>query len=162
MPRQEAHRTRAKHPLPPEIKTTNVDEIFREFVDACRKLFADACRKLSEEMAGDEYRNVSGFPGYRVNARGQVQSCWGSNGRRVPEEWLTLIPFLGEGRQYVRLVKRGKTLDRQWEVLVLHAWVGKPPAGKPRVWHINNKMDDDRVENLEWSGRKQQRQHKTP
>jgi hypothetical protein len=170
MPRQKVRRTRDKHRLPLEIRTTKVEEIFREFAAACRKLFADACQKLSEEMAGDgkpasghtdEYRDVPGFPGYRVNARGRVQSCWGSDGRRVPEEWLTLNPFLGEGRQYVRLTKHGKRYDRQVGALVLRAWKGKPPAGKPRVRHVNKKMDDDTLDNLEWGGRKQQRPNKT-
>ena len=171
MLRKKTRRARDKQRLPLESRTTGADEIIREFGDACQKLLADAFRKLAAKTAvggkpaagaAKEYRNVPGFRGYRVNAKERVQSCWATDGTYVSEEWHTLRPYEAEGRRFVRLSKRGERYDRQVGELVLRAWVSKPPAGKRFVRHLNNKLDDDRLENLEWSDRKQQRVRRLP
>jgi hypothetical protein len=69
-------------------------------------------------------------------------------------------PFLSDGRRYVRLSHHDKKRDHQVAELVLRAWVGDPPAGKPNVRHINNKLNDDLLSNLEWSGHRQRRPRK--
>jgi hypothetical protein len=143
-----------------------VDEVVREFADACRKLFVETCQRFADEIAaekkavprlGDEYRDVPGFPGYRVNARGRVQTCWQMGGGCMTTEWRTLRPFFGDGRRRVRLSRKGKLHEFQVGVLVLRAWVGEPPSDKPYVRHINRRVDIDRLENLEWSAYRQYR-----
>ena len=163
---QRKRRARDKRSLPPVSATSKTDEIVREFAEACQKLLTDAFRKLAARAAfgrkrvskvANEYREVPGYRGYRVNAKGCIQSCWGAGNRYIPEEWHTMQPFLAEGRRFVRLTKRGKRTTRQAATFVLRAFVSEPPPGKPYVRHLNNRMDDDRPENLEWSARKQQR-----
>ena len=46
-------KTRDKHHLPLEIRTTKVDQIVQEFADACGRLFSDACRKFLEKTVAD-------------------------------------------------------------------------------------------------------------
>jgi hypothetical protein len=128
MPRKKVRRTRDKHRLPPEVRTTKVEEVIGEFADGCRKLLSDAFRKLAADGkpasgASDEYREVPGLPGYRVSASGQVQSCWGSTGMSAPEEWYTIQPHLAEGWRCVRLGKRRERADCRVGRLVLLAWV---------------------------------------
>jgi hypothetical protein len=148
-----AKRPRDKQRLPPESKTSKPD--------ARRKVL----RKSSgngKSVSGltDGYREVAGLPKYRVSIAGRVESCAAPAAVGSTLEWHVIQPFLSDGRRYVRLSHHGKKRDHQVAELVLRAWVGEPPAGKPNVRHINNKMNDDMLNNLEWSGHRQHRPRK--
>ena len=108
----------------------------------------------------DESREVPGLPKYRVNGRGRVE--WRRTKALTYDAlgWDVMQPYLSDGRRYVRLSQDGKKHDHQVADLVLRAGVGKPPAGKPNVRHINDKMDDDSLGNLEWSSGRQFRPRK--
>lgn len=79
----------------------------------------------------------------------------------MTNEWVTLQPFLGDGRRYVRLKEDNKRRDWMVGKLVLTAWADEQPPDKPYVWHKNGKIADDRLENLCWSKTKQYRLHKS-
>ena len=142
---------RDKHRLPAVTSPDHaqyVEEIVRSVLNAAEHFAAPT-------DASTDYRPVPALPGYRVNARGRVQSCWGFGGTYMTTEWHTLQPFLADGRRYVRLGKDGKRNDHLVGALVLRAWMSEPPPDKRFVRHINCKMYDDRLGNLEWSEHKQ-------
>ncbi len=104
-----------------------------------------------------EYRDVPGFPGYRVGDDGSVWSCWrlkgcgkGRGGRAVMSHmhWRKLKPkvlrsghllaTLRPGMQY-RLVHR----------LVLEAFVGPCPKGR-ECCHNDGNPGNNNLSNLRW------------
>jgi hypothetical protein len=102
-----------------------------------------------------EYREIPGWPGYRVTSRGEVQSCFaraaGGKGRWVRGElWRPLSVSLDPtGRQCVRLSCGKKKANARVHRLVLLAFVGPCPVGM-ECCHENGDPIDNRVENLRW------------
>ena len=155
---EQRKRIRDKQRLPLCARFGNGDSVLS--VDSgCEQHFPGCYDSYSEEEK--DYKSIPGLVGYRVNARGRVQSCWG-RGRPLyfTNEWLSLQPHLSDGRRYVRLKDGSDRRDLPVGKLVLSAWDGEPTPEQPYVWHKNNKMDDDRLENLRWSATKQHRPHK--
>jgi hypothetical protein len=148
-----AKRPRDKQRLPPESKTSK---------PAARRKVLKKNSGNGKSVSGlaDEYREVPGLPKYRVSMRGRVESCAALVAVGNAPEWYAMQPFLSDGRRYVRLSHHGKKHDHQVAELVLRAWVGEPPVGKPHVRHINDKTNDDMLSNLEWSGHRQHRPRK--
>lgn len=100
----------------------------------------------------DEFRKIAEFPGYRVNRRGVVESCWSRHARpsRMTETWQSLSPVRRQwGHQTVNLSRGGKKISRPVHRLVLEAWVGPCPEGLI-CCHNNGLPWDNRVENLRW------------
>ena len=58
----------------------------------------------------DQFRQIEGYPGYRVSRDGVVQSCWGRGFRRkLTDDWHSLKPIRREGNYYsVNLHRDGK------------------------------------------------------
>ncbi len=96
----------------------------------------------------EEWRNVPGYPGYRVSSFGRVMSS--RKGTRVlkasaiakGKRHLAVLLYDGTGRagRKTELVHR----------LVLRAFVGEPPFPEARALHRNDVADDNRVDNLYW------------
>ncbi len=103
------------------------------------------------------YRLVPGFPSYRVNAQGDVQSCKPLNGRykggRPPRnsDWRQLKPHLFQnGYLYVHLCSEAKTKHpTAVHRLVLLAFVGPCPAGMHAL-HADDNKTINRLSNLRW------------
>lgn len=118
-----------------------------------------------------EYRDVVGFPGYKVGNDGSVWSCWrlrrrhptgGSGGFRLvmTDRWRKLKANVN--KHYPRIgLSPGKTI-RYVHHLVLEAFVGPRPEGMeachfPDGYHGNNCLD-----NLKWGTRKENVSHQIP
>lgn len=111
-------------------------------------------------MSEVEYRDIEGFPGYRVGDDGSVWSKVLRGGKVVAGqplrfgEWRLLKPTMKKWRGckhlYVNLT-RGSGDDKRVYVhtLVLEAFVGPKPEGT-ECCHANDLGDDNRLENLRW------------
>ena len=103
---------------------------------------------MPEFDASLEYRDVSGFPGYRVATDGSV---WG----RRRGQWRTLAHR--PDPHYLRVTLcRGPALPkvrRPVHALVLEAFVGPCPDGL-ECCHENDDPTDNRLENLRWGTQK--------
>lgn len=87
------------------------------------------------------WREVPGFPGYRVSDDGQV------SGPRGP-----LKVRVEQGYCRVWMYRDGKRVPRQVHHLVLEAFVGPRPDGL-EARHMNGNGTDNRVSNLSWGTR---------
>lgn len=126
---------------------------------------------MAEEQSTATFREIQGFPGYRVGDDGSVWSCrervypegqFGAGVRyRYGLVWRRLkarptgdygyldVQLYGDGRSYHRLVHR----------LVLFAFVGNPPPGH-EAFHKNNDPSDNRLSNLRWGTKSENQQHR--
>ena len=99
-----------------------------------------------------EFREVKGFPGYRVNDAGNVQTCrmMGCN-PGLGDEWRDMKPSVKEsGHLFVRLRRDGKYHTRYVHVLVLEAFVGPCPAGLEACHSPDRNPANNNVTNLRW------------
>lgn len=109
------------------------------------------------------FRHVPGFPGYAVNRKGKVISCWapGHHTKRI-QGWHRMRPvrrkargaFKRKARYYFIRVssfgpngrtRRGVQIHR----MVLLAFVGPCPRGL-EACHNNGRHTDNRLKNLRW------------
>jgi hypothetical protein len=107
-----------------------------------------------------EYRDVPGFPGYRVGEDGSVWSCWGnriawdSRGRRLDTRHHRLTPGLRSRYLAVALRKDGKSYTRAVHRLVLEAFAGPcPPNMEAR--HLDGNRTNNKRYNLLWGTRQE-------
>lgn len=100
------------------------------------------------------YKDIPGFPGYRVGDDGSVWSCrWScGHGARVQSDtWRQLRPGrAGAGYEFVNL--HGASGKRNFYIhrLVLEAFVGPCPPGHEGC-HNNGDRTDNRPGNLRWA-----------
>lgn len=109
------------------------------------------------------YRDVVGFPGYRVGDDGSIWSCRGRRWKTFRKTWLLLKPKLdGRGRTRIQLYidsepftertggrMRRKAVTKFVCHLVLEAFVGPRPCGMVAC-HRNDHAADNRLSNLRW------------
>lgn len=98
----------------------------------------------------DEFRDIPGFIGYRINNYGRIQSSFrfGTNVRT--DVWRDIKPYLApSGYLQVTLYRHGKRCLRHIHSLVLQAFVGPRPSSH-QACHGNGIRDDNRLENLRW------------
>ena len=102
------------------------------------------------------WKPVVGYEGtYEVSNRGRVRSIDRINYRGVKLKGVELTQFrTPHGYVRVGLCKFGKTRTTLVHPLVLEAFVGPRPEGSD-CRHLNDKPDDNRVENLAWGSRSQ-------
>jgi hypothetical protein len=99
-----------------------------------------------------EWRDIDGFPGYQVNAVGQVKSCARTVGKSRPRPTAELLLKLQDKRGYIvapLISGEGKRVNRLVHRLVASAFIGPIPEGM-EVNHKNGVKSDNRVENLEY------------
>ena len=101
-----------------------------------------------------EYRDIDGFPGYRVGDDGSVWSCRksGITGKsNLSPEWHRLRPGMTLGGYHqVSLRQGGRTFIRSIHRLVLEAFVGPCPSGMEACHFPNRDKSDNRLSNLRW------------
>lgn len=99
------------------------------------------------------YKEVPGFPGYRVGSDGTVWSCWKKQAHKpgiITDSWRLLNPkALFKGYVRVKLSRQGKTHLIGVHVLVLTSFVGPCPPGMEAA-HDNGVRTDNRLSNLAW------------
>lgn len=96
-----------------------------------------------------EWREVPGWPGYRVSNTGIVQSCR-SNGGKCTETWRTRVTRVDrDGYRKLNVHNKQKKLFTGVSVLVCLAFHGPKPEGAMAL-HCNGNRLDDRSENLRW------------
>jgi hypothetical protein len=97
-----------------------------------------------------EYRDVRGYPGYRVGSDGSVWSQRRSNGRGggfvLTGEWRLLTPQV-DRKGYLAVKAGSKTV--KVHRLVLEAFVGPCPDGMQACQDDGN-PSNNRVKNLRW------------
>lgn len=102
------------------------------------------------------YRDIPGYPGYRVGDDGSVWTCLlkisrgnGGGTRQVPgEKWRRLKPWLHRsGRLVVHLRGRKKYVHH----LVLEAFVGPCPPGMEACHFPDSDATNNRLCNLRWA-----------
>jgi hypothetical protein len=101
-----------------------------------------------------EYRDVPGFPGYRVGDDGSVwtRKIKGGNDRAAGKlgPWRLMRIHLVKGYPCVNLDRNGKTYSRCVHRLVLSAFIGPRPEGmEARHWPDQTKTNC-RLDNLRW------------
>ena len=109
--------------------------------------------KMAEQIVAEvEYRDVVGFPGYRVGNDGSFWSCWATNGC-LTSTWKQLRGFPVKGGYVIAAMRQnGIPKTRLLHHLVLEAFVGPCPEGM-ETCHENDISNDNRVENLRWGTR---------
>jgi hypothetical protein len=104
-------------------------------------------------MSVVEYRDVVGFPGYRVGSDGSIWCCLqtGPNRQRcLSENWRRKKPRpRPDGYIWVNLILDRKGYGRALHRLVLEAFVGPAPEGYCGC-HENGDRSDNRLSNLRW------------
>ncbi len=102
-----------------------------------------------------EYREVTGFPGYRVGSDGSVWSRIKGGGYYhrtvIAGEWRRMRDYRGWNAHYYRtcLTNNYKRYYVHINVLVLECFVGPRPPGMV-CRHLNGDSRDNRLENLAW------------
>lgn len=109
-------------------------------------------------VAEVEYRDIPGFPGYRVGSDGSVLSLWRrigrQAGRRLGTEWRSVSQtstVRADGYVYVTVSLRNAAGRTNTKVsrLVLLVFVGPCPEGM-ECCHNNGNSRDNRRQNLRW------------
>lgn len=106
-----------------------------------------------------EYRQIEGFPGYRVGSDGTVWSRLRVGGRGssgvLTDSWrLMKLDTRKYGHQYVTLLDCGKRSRFQVHHLVLLAFVGPRPSGT-ECCHGDGDASNNSVSNLRWATHKE-------
>jgi hypothetical protein len=105
-------------------------------------------------MEGEiEYKDIPGYPGYRVGSDGSVWSCR-TNAGRLGQKWRILKPKKNSWNQhYVALSVCGVVSRPRIAQVVLLSFVGPCPPGM-EACHGNGNPGDNRLENLRWDTHK--------
>ena len=102
-----------------------------------------------------EYRDIPGYPGYRVGDDGTVWSCLRQGGRgprKMTDRWVRLKPWTNRGRAYLHVelqLKDGKRSFVGVHILVLLAFVGPRPDGL-ECRHLDGDPANNHPSNLRW------------
>lgn len=112
----------------------------------------------SEQSPVVEYRDVPGFPGYRVGDDGSVWSCrlYGGAIRGVGSLWRPIATYTCKsGYVIVRMScwPKPKT-TRKLHRVILESFVGVCPDGM-ECRHLNGKKADNRLSNICWGTKAQ-------
>ena len=108
---------------------------------------------MAEVQSTVTYRDVEGYPGYRVGDDGSVWSCRTRQGT-IGNEWKELTPSVGtHGYVKIALSVCGRRKYVRVHSLVLTAFVGPRPF-KYDACHNNGIRSDNRLSNLRWDTRK--------
>jgi HNH endonuclease len=99
----------------------------------------------------DRFRTIEGFPGYRINSHGAVQSCWSRTVyKTLTDTWLPLKP-VRRGRYLTLNLSDGiRKVARYIHRLVLVAFVGPCPPGLIAC-HNDGDPVNNRLGNLRWA-----------
>lgn len=110
-------------------------------------------------MTKENWLPIPDFPDYAVSDCGRVKRIRSVPKTRHRKETVKVPHPTRDGYFDVALYKNGKPYYLRIHRLVLHAFVGRPPTGKPQTNHINGNKQDNRLENLEWVSASENRLH---
>jgi hypothetical protein len=100
---------------------------------------------------GVRWREVPGFPGYRVSEDGRVQSRKRRGSERLWDEWVEkALVNAHSGHKLVGLNRGRKKITRTVHSLVLEAFVGPRPPGAVCRHFPDRDPANNRLENLQW------------
>ena len=99
-----------------------------------------------------EYRDIPGFPGYRVGNDGSVWSCRPQNGiGPLTTKWIRLKPkHTKKGHCLVSLHGHERQQYRYVHRLVLEAFIGPAPNGCVSCHFPDRNPDNNALANLRW------------
>jgi len=104
----------------------------------------------SQSATPVEYRDIKGFPGYRVGSDGSVWSCKSINGKGpLSSEWKKLKPIKKANGYIVASLCCGKIKSLGVHCLVAQAFIGERPDGM-YVYHCDGNPQNNRVSNLRY------------
>ncbi len=104
-------------------------------------------------VGGIEYTTARMPPGYAVSRCGLVVSSLKRKAGSEPLEttWRPRKQFTTpKGYRSIGLRVDGRTLTERVHRLVLLAWVGPPPPGKPHCRHLDGNPGNNHIDNLAW------------
>jgi len=109
---------------------------------------------VAREDAAEEWTVCAGFPDYDISSHGRLL-------RRDTGRILSPIRLALGYLQY-KPRKDGKTHQEYAHRLVLLTFAGEPPKDMrcPNVNHLNNRRDDNRLCNLEWTAHRHNLRHR--
>jgi len=102
----------------------------------------------------EEWRVCAGYPDYDASSHGRL---------RRRDTGRILLPVLrSDGYTQYAPRKEGKTCPEYAHRLVLRTFAGEPPKDMrcPNVNHLNNRRDDNRLCNLEWTAHRHNLRHR--
>lgn len=114
---------------------------------------------MAEANSTVTYKDIPGFPGYRVGDDGSVWTCFAMKrvgSRRVQTDSWKLLgqyanPKRGNGRmyRYLNLHRDGKQKTFMVHSLVLNTFIGPRPNGY-ECRHLDGDVSNNRLQNLKW------------
>lgn len=107
----------------------------------------------------EQWKDITGFPGYQVSDHGQVRSFWkrtgwGKGTFLVSVAQRILHPGIVQGYLFVNLWKDGKPTNSKIHRLVLTTFMGPCPSGLEGC-HNDGKRSNNFLLNLRWDTRKE-------
>lgn len=104
------------------------------------------------------YKEIPGYPGYRVGNDGSLWTCRRKGGsdrgaNRLTNTWRRLKATSNNGYLRVALVQDGKSRSRSVHCLVLEAFVGPCPAGMEACHYPDANRANNQLSNLRWATR---------
>lgn len=109
-----------------------------------------------------EYREVPGFPGYRVSNTGVPQSRRPRNGRGpLSSSWRDMNPITdSKGRLFVYFCRDRTRVMKYIHILVLELFVGPKPSPDYQACHFPDRNPlNNNATNLMWGTRKDNAKH---
>lgn len=101
----------------------------------------------------EAFRAITEAQGYAVSSSGRVASSKG-RGKLEGDDgrlWIILRQSLStKGYPQVNLMIDARSATRSVHRLVLHAWTGPPPPGKPECRHLDGEKTNNYADNLAW------------
>jgi transcriptional regulator of met regulon len=118
------------------------------------------------QEAKNDWRELTQYPGYRINSDGQVQSrrkriapgYGGGSCAGIGGDWHNVKSvLLPNGYRVIRLMVDWRKGGKQEYIhrLVIRTFVGECPEGMEEVRHLNGIKTDNRAENLAWGTKKE-------
>ena len=105
---------------------------------------------MSAEQPIETWKEVEGFPAYRVSSLGRVETRWTPGSHHLGPEWKELRQRkTKKGHRYVDLYGNRIHVRRYVHQLVLEAFVGPCPEGK-ECCHWDDNPANNTVGNLRW------------
>jgi hypothetical protein len=109
---------------------------------------------MANEKSTVEYRDIQGFPGYRVGADSSVWSRWRIGCKRgLGKKWHRLKGSPdSSGYPSVKLKRNGASYAKRIHILMLEAFVGPCPTGM-ECRHLDDNKLNNALDNLKWGTR---------
>ncbi len=105
-----------------------------------------------------EYRDISGFPGYKVGSDGSVWSCHNTDGSGLGGAWRPRLTKPDkQGYRIIKLQLCAKSHYRKVHRLVLEAFVGPCPDGL-ETRHLDGRKSNNALSNLKWGTSKENKE----